>query len=213
MGLRPRISLENGGKVTHNGRLLIKWAVAEASAIFWRSRDLLEVLKIWKFLDKRKENYKEREQNHGEKSMSNRSKAAPKNEAEMQIEHGESVSASTTRRRLREAGPNGRKPGYYLHYKWAVLFDRQCIYISMDSTHSRMPCASSGTGMLLTKSYLGYLGPYWSKTTWSRPFFPLYGSLRRCLHHLNTEASKWFKTGKRNGSLGACGWFHFWRPS
>ena len=35
IGLRQRISLENGGKVTHNGRLLIRWAVArEVSAIF-----------------------------------------------------------------------------------------------------------------------------------------------------------------------------------
>ena len=47
--------------------------------------------------------------------------------AEMQIEHGESVSGSTTRRRLREAGPNGRKPSYYLLHKWAGLFDGQCI--------------------------------------------------------------------------------------
>ena len=37
--------------------------------------------------------------------------------AEIQIEHGESVSTSTTRRRLREAGPNGCKPSYYLHHK------------------------------------------------------------------------------------------------
>ena len=42
-------------------------------------------------------------------------------------------------------------------------------YIFMDSGHSRMPCASSGTGMLLTKPYLG---PYWSKSIWSRPFSP-----------------------------------------
>ena len=40
-------------------------------------------------------------------------------------------------------------------------------------------------------------------------FFPLYGSLASCLHHLNTEASKWFMTGKRNGFLGAWDWFHF----
>ena len=35
-----------------------------------------------------------------------------------------------------------------------------CRYLSKDSGHSRMPCAISGTGMLLTKPYLGYLGPY-----------------------------------------------------
>ena len=83
----------------------------------------------------------------------------------------------------------------------------------MDSAHSRMPCASSGIGMLLTKSNLGYLGPYWSISIWSRFFFPLYGSLKSCLHYLKTEASKWLKTGKRNGFLGACGWFHFCRTS
>ena len=40
-------------------------------------------------------------------------------------------------------------------------------------------------------------------------FFPLYGSLRRYLHHLNTEASKWLKTGKRNVFLVACSWITF----
>ena len=28
-------------------------------------------------------------------------------------------------------------------------------YISMDSGHSKIPCGSSGTGMLLNKQYLG----------------------------------------------------------
>ena len=51
------------------------------------------------------------------KSKSNRSKTAPENKAEMQIEHGESVSTSTTQRRLREAGPNGRTPRYSLHHE------------------------------------------------------------------------------------------------
>ena len=44
-------------------------------------------------------------------------------------------------------------------------------------------------------------------------FFPLCGFLASCLHHLNTEASKLFKTGKGNGFLGACNWFHFCRTS
>ena len=42
----------------------------------------------------------------------------------------------------------------------------------MDSGHSSMSCASSGTVMLLTKHYLGYLDPYSSKSIWSRSFFP-----------------------------------------
>ena len=46
-----------------------------------------------------------------------------------------------------------------------------------------------------------------------RFFFLFYESLRCCLHHLNIEGSKWFKTGKQIGVLGACGWFRFWGPS
>ena len=34
-------------------------------------------------------------------------------------------------------------------------------------------------------------------------FFPLYVCLANCLHHLNTGASKRFKTGKLKGFLGA----------
>ena len=45
----------------------------------------------------RKENYEERGQNHGEKSMSNRSTTAPENYEEMQIEHGEIASTFNTR--------------------------------------------------------------------------------------------------------------------
>ena len=51
------------------------------------------------------------------RSKSNRYETAPKNKAEMRIEHGKGVFTSSTRRTLREAGPNGPKPGYYLHRK------------------------------------------------------------------------------------------------
>ena len=44
------------------------------------------------------------------KSMSDRYKTAPEIKAKMQLEHGMSVSTSTTQRRLREAGLIGRKP-------------------------------------------------------------------------------------------------------
>ena len=54
----------------------------------------------------------------------------------------------------------------------------------MDSGHSKMPCASSGTGMLLTKPYLGTVSKQIDLVSL---FFPLYGSLVSCLHHLNTE--------------------------
>ena len=57
----------------------------------------------------------------------------------------------------------------------------------MDSGHSKMPCASSGTGMLLTKPYLGTVSKQIDLVSF---FFLLYGSLRRYLHYLNSEASK-----------------------
>ena len=44
-------------------------------------------------------------------------------------------------------------------------------------------------------------------------FIPLYGSLAKCLHHSNSEASKRYKTGKQNGFVGACSWFQFWGTS
>ena len=49
-------------------------------------------------------------------------------------------------------------------------------------------------------------GLFWS-------FFVLLHESIRCLHQLNTEASKWFKISKQNGCLGACGWFRLWGPS
>ena len=62
-----------------------------------------------------------------------------------------------------------------------------CFYIYMDSSHSKMPCASSRTGMLLNKPYLGTVLKQIDLVLF---FFPLYGSLASCLHYLNTEASK-----------------------
>ena len=61
------------------------------------------------------------------------------------------------------------------------------LYISMGSGHSKMPCANSGTGMLLNKPYLGTI---LKQTDLVSSFFPLYGSLASCLHYLNTEANK-----------------------
>ena len=65
-----------------------------------------------------------------------------------------------------------------------------CMYLFMDSGHSRMPSASSGTGMLLTKPYLGYFRSVSKHVDLVSFFFLLYGSLASCLHHLNTETSK-----------------------
>ena len=45
------------------------------------------------------------------KSEADRFKTAPQTKAEMLIEHGLSVSNSTARRRLRQAGLFGHKPG------------------------------------------------------------------------------------------------------
>ena len=57
----------------------------------------------------------------------------------------------------------------------------------MDSGHSKMTCASSGTGMVLNKPYLGTV---LKQNDLVSLFFPLYGSLATCFHYLNTEASK-----------------------
>ena len=57
----------------------------------------------------------------------------------------------------------------------------------MDSSHSKILCASSGTGMLLKKPYLGTILKQIDLVSF---FFPLYGSLPSCLHYLNAEASK-----------------------
>ena len=57
----------------------------------------------------------------------------------------------------------------------------------MDSGHSKMPCASSATGILLTKPYVGTALKQIDLLSF---FFPLYGSLRHSLHYLNTETSK-----------------------
>ena len=60
----------------------------------------------------------------------------------------------------------------------------------MDSAHSTMPCASSGDWYVVDQT-LGYLGPYRSKSVWSRSFFR-FMDLSHVEHsyHLNTEASK-----------------------
>ena len=79
----------------------------------------------------------------------------------------------------------------------------------MDSSHSKMLCASLGTGMFFTKPYLGTILKQIDLVSF---FFPSYGSLRHCLHYLNIEDCKWLKTSKGNGFLGACGWFCFRRP-
>ena len=78
----------------------------------------------------------------------------------------------------------------------------------MDSGHSKMLCTSLGTGMLLTKLYLGAILKQIILVLF---FFPLYGSFTSRLHYLNTKASKQFKSGKGNGFLGACSWFRFRR--
>ena len=73
--------------------------------------------------------------------------------------------------------------GYIYIYIYIYIY----MYISMDSSHSKILCASSGTGMLLTKPYLGTVLKQFDLVLC---FFPLYGSLASCLHYLNGVASK-----------------------
>ena len=54
---------------------------------------------------------------------------------------------------------NTSRPLWLLFF-WGQPLTVTYITLSKDSGHSRMPCAILGTGMLLTKPYLGYLGPY-----------------------------------------------------
>ena len=123
--LAPWDSPNRSGKVTHNGRLLIKWAVAKVSAIFWRSRYLLEVLKIWRSLDEKRKATKREDRIMRRKACPIALRLHRKIKQRCRLNMVR-VSTSTTWRRLREAGPNGSKPSYYLHHKWAVLFDRLC---------------------------------------------------------------------------------------
>ena len=55
----------------------------------------------------------------------------------------------------------------------------------MDSGHSKMSCASSGTGMLLNKPYLGTVLKQIDLVSCS---FPLYGSLASCLRPRSDDA-------------------------
>ena len=58
---------------------------------------------------------------------------------------------------------------YVYLYIYIYIYIYIYRYLFTNSGHSRMPCASSGTGILLTEPYLD---PYWSKSIWSRSFFP-----------------------------------------
>ena len=68
-------------------------------------------------------------------------------------------------------------PIVYLFYIYIYIYIYIYKYISMDSSHSRMPCASSGSVL--------------KEIDLVSVFIPgLINGLRRCLHQLNAEASK-----------------------
>ena len=118
MGPRPRISLENRGKVVAlSEEGYSKREIADRFGCSQRSfRDILkkqrltESVKDLKIPGRKRKTTKREDRIIVRKSKSNRYKTAPEIKADMQIEHGVSISTSTTQRRLREAGLNGRKP-------------------------------------------------------------------------------------------------------
>ena len=61
------------------------------------------------------------------------------------------------------------------------------VYISTESSHSKMPCASSGTAILLNKPYFSAALKEIDLVSF---IFPLYASLSRCLDYLDSESSK-----------------------
>ena len=70
-------------------------------------------------------------------------------------------------------------PGILLHAWWlgrkifsVSMFTYKQGFLFKDSGQLSMPRANSGTCVMLTKPYLGFLDPYWIKSIWSRSLFP-----------------------------------------
>ena len=133
MGRKPRISLENRGKVlalSEEG--YSQRAVARRVGCSQRSvSDILRKQRLTGCVRdhviigrKRKTTIKE-DRLIVRKSKADRFKTATEIKAEMQVEHGVRISSSTIRRRLREAGLNGcktrKKPRLTARHKKARL--------------------------------------------------------------------------------------------
>ena len=117
MALRPRISLENRGKVlalSEEGYTQREIAIQVGSSqknvsdILKKQRDTGTV-RDKKIPGRKRKTTAKEDRIMVRKSKSDRFKTASEIRAEMQIKHRVNVSSSTARRRLREAGLNGCK--------------------------------------------------------------------------------------------------------
>ena len=133
MGRKPRISLENRGKVlalSEEG--YSQREVARRAGCCERSvSDILKKERLTggvrdrKIIGRKRKTTTKEDRLIVRKSKADRFKTATEIKAEMQVEHGVHISSSTTRRRLREAGLNGcktrQKPRLTARHKRARL--------------------------------------------------------------------------------------------
>ena len=118
MGPKPRISLEDKGKVLalseegYTQREIAARAGCTQSSVseILKKKRLTGSVKDAKIPGRKRKTSTREDRVVVRKSKSNRFKMAPQIKAEMQIEHGVNISVSTTRRRLREAGLKDCKP-------------------------------------------------------------------------------------------------------
>ena len=119
MGPKPRISLEDKGKVQalseegYSQRVIaVRIGCSQRSVcdILIKTKKLTGSVKDLKTPGRKRKTTRREHRTMVEESLCNCYKTAPEIKAKMQLEHGVSVSISTTRRRLREAGHIGRKP-------------------------------------------------------------------------------------------------------
>ena len=131
---KPRISLEDMGKVLalseegYSQRVIavcVGCSQRSVCDILEKKKKLTGSVKDLKTPERKGKTTRREDRTMVAKSMFDRYKTAPEIKAEMQLEHGVSVSTSTTRRRLSEAGHIGRKqrkkPRLILRHKKARL--------------------------------------------------------------------------------------------
>ena len=120
MGPKPRINIEDRGKVLelseegYSQRVIavcVGCSQRRVCEILEKKKKLTGSVKDLKIPGRKRKTTRSEDRTMVGKSMSDRYKTAPEIKAKIQIEHGVNVSTSTTRRRLREAGHIGRKPG------------------------------------------------------------------------------------------------------
>ena len=118
MGRKPRISLENRGKVFalseegYSQRAVARRFGCSQRTVsdILRKQRLTGCVRDHEIIGRKRKTTIEEDRIIVRKSKADRFKTATEIKAEMQVEHGVRISSSTIRRRLREAGLNGGKP-------------------------------------------------------------------------------------------------------